>query len=213
MSAAITWLGDCAVVVEVADGDEREHLARMLEEAFPDLRVRCGMREVLVEAPRPLPDLRARVAGAVAEPAGSTRRPGRDPATVRIEVDYCGTDLADVAAVLAVSVDDVVHAHEQQHWRVAMIGFAPGFGYLEPIGEPTLPWSALARRDSPRPAVSGGSVALAAGMSAVYPQTMPGGWHLIGRTDQVMFDVAAAEAPALLAAGDRVRFVRRGTGR
>ena len=123
---------------------------------------------------------------------------------------YGGGDLAEVAALLAVTADDVIRAHHQQQWRVAMIGFAPGFGYLEPVGGDLLPWARLARRDSPRSAVPGGSVAVAAGMSAVYPQQMPGGWHLIGRTDRPMFDVTVDTRPALLAPGDRVHFVPRG---
>jgi allophanate hydrolase subunit 1 len=50
-------------------------------------------------------------------------------------------------------------------------------------------------------------VALAAGYCGVYPRESPGGWHLIGRTDAVLWDVHRAE-PALLAPGTRVRFVR-----
>lgn len=216
MNAGITWLGDCAVVVEVADGDERESVAAILERRLPALQVRCGMREVLVESPRPAADLRQRVLDVldvldvIEGSPGAVVGPDHAPSLVTIEVDYGGRDLAEVADLLSVSADDIVRAHGQQRWRVAMIGFAPGFGYLEPVGGEVVPWSALARRATPRPAVPGGSVAVAAGMSAVYPQQMPGGWHIIGRTEQVMFDVSAATRPALLAPGDRVRFLQRG---
>ncbi|HSM50236.1 MAG TPA: carboxyltransferase domain-containing protein, partial [Thermoanaerobaculia bacterium] len=37
-------------------------------------------------------------------------------------------------------------------------------------------------------------------------QATPGGWHLLGRTAAALFD-PHREPPALLAAGDRVRFV------
>ncbi len=53
--------------------------------------------------------------------------------------------------------------------------------------------------------VPAGSVALAAGFSAVYPRESPGGWQLIGRTDVPVWDVAA-DPPALLRPGMRVRF-------
>jgi allophanate hydrolase subunit 1 len=39
----------------------------------------------------------------------------------------------------------------------------------------------------------------------VYPRSSPGGWRLIGHTDEVMFD-PTADPPARLAPGDRVRF-------
>lgn len=207
MSPAAHWLGDCAVVVEVADGDEREAVAAALAAALPGLRIRRGLREVLAEAPRPRADLLEQVRNAVESVRGSGSARPLDLALVTIEVEYSGADLADVAVRLGVAPDDVVRAHQEQRWRVAMIGFAPGFGYLEPVGAPVLDWSALARRDSPRAEVPAGSVAVAAGMSAVYPQPMPGGWHLIGSTRTVMFDLASAQRPALLAPGDVVRFV------
>jgi allophanate hydrolase subunit 1 len=40
----------------------------------------------------------------------------------------------------------------------------------------------------------------------VYPRESPGGWRLLGSTTALMFD-PAREPPALLAPGDRVRFV------
>jgi allophanate hydrolase subunit 1 len=43
-------------------------------------------------------------------------------------------------------------------------------------------------------------------MSAVYPQEMPGGWHLIGVTAVTMFDVLDEDRPAVLSPGDVVRF-------
>ncbi len=48
-------------------------------------------------------------------------------------------------------------------------------------------------------------MAIAAAQTAVYPLDTPGGWHIIGHTETVMFD-SAREPPALLRAGDTVRF-------
>ena len=87
--------------------------------------------------------------------------------------------------------------------RPALFGFAPGFAYLE-----GLPVSLYTPRlETPRPRVSPGSVAIADRFAAVYPSATPGGWNIIGRTPLVMFDANRPE-PALLRAGDRVRFVR-----
>lgn len=124
---------------------------------------------------------------------------------VRITVRYGGEDgpdLEEVAATLGMTPSDVVAAHTAQPLRVMMIGFAPGFPYLGPL-PPSLQ---LPRRATPRTAVPPGSVAIAAGLSGIYPAQLPGGWHLIGRTALRLFD-PYAEPPALLAPGDLVQFV------
>jgi inhibitor of KinA len=54
--------------------------------------------------------------------------------------------------------------------------------------------------------VPAGSVAIAAGMTGIYPSRLPGGWHLIGRTEVELFNTNH-EPPALLKAGDFVRFI------
>ena len=81
------------------------------------------------------------------------------------------------------------------------LGFAPGFAYLG-----GLPGSWSPRRATPRERVPAGSVAIAGEHSGVYPRSMPGGWNLIGRTDQELFD-AGREPPSLLESGRLVRFV------
>jgi allophanate hydrolase subunit 1 len=43
-------------------------------------------------------------------------------------------------------------------------------------------------------------------MTAVYPHASAGGWRVLGRTDARLFD-PAADPPARLRPGDRVRFV------
>ena len=59
---------------------------------------------------------------------------------------------------------------------------------------------------TPRTRVPAGSVAIAAEYTAVYPRPSPGGWHLLGTTDRVMFDPDRSP-PALLEPGAHVRFV------
>jgi allophanate hydrolase subunit 1 len=49
-------------------------------------------------------------------------------------------------------------------------------------------------------------VAIAGPYSGIYPRESPGGWRLIGRTEAVLFDPARPR-PALIEAGDTVRFV------
>jgi len=206
----VRWRGDRAVLVTVNDAQTREQLADALHQNLvvlgDDAELRRGMQHVLVEVSAPDPDLLRRVEEQVRLNTDQPHAGSPIGHTHRIPVRYDGTDLADTASALDVTVPDLVSAHSAQRWRVAMIGFAPGFAYLEPFEALVLDWSGLQRRSTPRPRVPRGSVALAAGMSAVYPSPMPGGWHLIGTSDAVLFDVERPSAPSLLAPGDLVIF-------
>jgi KipI family sensor histidine kinase inhibitor len=126
---------------------------------------------------------------------------GAGPVT-EIHCRYDGPDLPAVAAQWQVSVAEAVRIHTSIEHRVAFCGFAPGFPYIAGIGRDR----EVARRDSPRPAIPAGSVALGGEYTGIYPRASPGGWQIIGRTDAVMWDLARDPA-ALLQAGDRVRFI------
>lgn len=110
-------------------------------------------------------------------------------------------DTDEVARAARISVEEVARRHAAGEYRVLMIGFSPGHGYLAGL-DPKL---AVPRRATPRPLVAAGSVAIANLQSVVYPYAISGGWNVIGRTPAVMFD-ARREPPSLLGAGDRVRF-------
>jgi len=114
---------------------------------------------------------------------------------------YDGPDLSDVAALTGFSIEDVIARHGAVEYRVAMLGFAPGFPYLLGL-DPVL---AVPRRSDPRQRVPAGSVAIGGQQTGIYPAELPGGWQLIGRTPLQLFDVAA-DVPSRLAAGDRVCF-------
>lgn len=113
-----------------------------------------------------------------------------------------GPDLARVASAAGLSEAEVAAVHSASIYRVYMIGFTPGFAYMA-HADPRL---SLPRRATPRTRVPAGSVAIAAGQTAVYPIESPGGWHLIGRTPVRPFDPGRAQ-PVLFRPGDRVRFV------
>jgi len=128
-------------------------------------------------------------------------------APVVVPVVYDGEDLAEVARLSGLRVEEVVNRHIASTWTVGFLGFSPGFAYLEG-GDPAL---AVPRRAEPRARVPAGSVALAGGMCAVYPQATPGGWQVIGRTGAILFDPKHLP-PSLLAPGDRVRFAAVAAG-
>lgn len=125
-----------------------------------------------------------------------------DSAVIPIPVCYKGDDLDDVASLLGVSVDDVIAEHTNRTWTCAFVGFAPGFGYLRP----DRPGMAVPRRARARTSVPPGAVALADGYSAIYPRRSPGGWRIIGRTTEPVWDIAASQ-PALIRPGQRVQFI------
>lgn len=140
--------------------------------------------------------LRAALAAAAeAPPAGRL---------VAIPVRYggeAGPDLDEAATSLGLTPDGLVELLCAEPHGVMMIGFAPGYPYIGPLP----PALHLPRRATPREAVPPGSVAIAAGLAGIYPARLPGGWHLLGRTELRLFD-PAADPPALLAPGDRVQF-------
>ena len=125
-------------------------------------------------------------------------------ASVDIAVCYggeFGPDLQHVAAHAKLDADEVVARHCAGDYRVAMLGFAPGFPYL--LGLDTALHTP--RRDSPRVRVPAGSVAIGGAQTGIYPHELPGGWQIIGRTPLTLFDATRA-TPALLVPGQRVRF-------
>jgi KipI family sensor histidine kinase inhibitor len=122
----------------------------------------------------------------------------------RLPVCYegdCGPDLAETARATGLREDDVVALHSGTEYRVYMLGFLPGFPFMGDLPPPLR----LPRRTQPRVRVPAGSVAIATGLTAIYPWESPGGWHLLGRCPLPLFDAGRA-SPSLLAPGDRVRF-------
>ncbi len=137
--------------------------------------------------------------------AGTDAAPAAAPRVVEIPVCYGGAfgpDAAEVAACAGLHEEELIEAHAGAEYAVAFLGFSPGFGYLEGLPERL----AAPRLPMPRLRVPAGSLGIAGRQTGVYPQTMPGGWRIIGRTPLRLFD-PRRDPPALLAAGDRVRFV------
>ncbi|WP_311836057.1 5-oxoprolinase/urea amidolyase family protein [Cellulomonas fimi] len=194
-------VGDRALLVECADLDEVVALHARLVAAPLDGQgdVLAAARTVLVRLTTPT--ARARVARALAELPADRVTPRSDGRLVTVDTVYDGADLADVAQLTGLSPEGVVDAHTGQVWTAAFGGFAPGFAYL--VGEnDTLD---VPRRRTPRTAVPAGSVALAGNFSAIYPRESPGGWQLVGRTGERMWDLDR-DPPALVRPGDRVRY-------
>lgn len=189
--------GAGALLVECDDGIDALQLWRRLSidppagvrEAVPGARtvlVLCRADSHLRKALLTLP-------GAAIEAAS--------PLITIVPVRYDGDDLDAVATLARLTPGEVVARHAAPIYTVAFGGFVPGFAYLTGL-DPAL---RLPRRATPRTRVPAGAVAIADEYTGVYPSPTPGGWHLIGTTDLVMFD-AAREPAATLRPGMRVRF-------
>lgn len=127
------------------------------------------------------------------------------PRCIEIPTRYGGADgpdLDELCERLDLNRTQLVDLHAGAEYRVAMVGFQPGFPYLLGLPERLH----VPRRSSIRERVPAGSVAIAGAQAGIYPQESPGGWHLIGRTDVRLFDPDSRN-PALLLPGDRVRFL------
>jgi len=146
----------------------------------------------------------ARIAARLRELAAEPLRPRTaPPAPMEIPVCYGGAygpDIEEAARQVQLTPEALIERHCAGAYRVAMLGFAPGFPYLLGLDAALH----LPRRATPRTRVPAGSVAIGGAQTGIYPRELPGGWHLIGRTPLVLFDAARAP-PALLAPGQAVR--------
>ncbi|HUC48513.1 MAG TPA: 5-oxoprolinase subunit PxpB [Xanthobacteraceae bacterium] len=110
-------------------------------------------------------------------------------------------DLDNVARRTSLSAQQIVDRHCAPTYHVYMLGFLPGQAYMGEVAAEL----ALDRLETPRTRIPAGSLAIAAAMSCVFPLETPCGWHIIGRCPVPLWD--QGRATALLAPGDKVRFV------
>ena len=133
-----------------------------------------------------------------AESSTEERRTLEIPACYGAEA---GRDLEELAREAGMTPAEFARRHAAAAYRVAFLGFAPGFPYLS-----GLPRELHAPRlATPRTRVEAGSVGIGGPYSGIYPEQTPGGWRLIGRSPVRLFD-AERNPPALLLPGDDVRF-------
>ena len=196
----LRFVGESALLAETRDAAQAQALRCALRDlAIPGLRELVpGQSSLLIAADSLSVDLdvlAAKLADLHVEP-----RPTH-PREHEFLTDYSGEDLAAVAKLTGMEPAEVVRRHAAACYEVAFLGFAPGFAYLTGLDTALH----LPRRAEPRSRVPAGSIAIADGFTGIYPQSSPGGWHVLGHCGVNLFDTARAE-PALLSPGDRVWF-------
>jgi KipI family sensor histidine kinase inhibitor len=125
--------------------------------------------------------------------------------SITIHVRYGGAEGPDLKLLsdrLGLPEAEIVRLHTEATYKVAMMGFLPGFAYLTGL-PPALTTERLA---SPRLRVQAGSVGIGGTEAGIYSLSGSGGWPIIGRTDRKLFDPNASE-PFLLAPGTMIRFM------
>ncbi|MET0868034.1 MAG: 5-oxoprolinase subunit PxpB [Bradyrhizobiaceae bacterium] len=123
----------------------------------------------------------------------------------RIPVAYGGEngiDLEDVGKALDISPDEVIARHVGGDYKVAMIGFTPGWSYLS-----GLPASMqMSRRQNPRLLTPAGTISIGGIQTGVQCLAGPSGWHLLGRTAVRTYQLGR-DPIFLLEPGDAITFV------
>ena len=122
----------------------------------------------------------------------------------RVPVAYggeYGIDLEDVARTLGTTPDDVVARHIAGDYRVAMLGFTPGWSYLSGLQESLH----MSRRQNPRLSTPAGTISVGGVQAGIQCLAGPSGWHLLGCTPVRTYQLHR-EPMFLLEPGDRVKF-------
>jgi len=110
-------------------------------------------------------------------------------------------DLKLVASAINIAPNEVADWYCQLQFTVTMLGFMPGFAYLQCNQQ----ISDIGRLPNPRQNVTAGSVGIIGDQSCIYSYDSPGGWPIIGRTAVPLFDPNKKPAN-YLKAGQSVRF-------
>jgi 5-oxoprolinase (ATP-hydrolysing) subunit B len=134
----------------------------------------------------------------VPAPAGAKTRRWRIPVAYGGEN---GIDLEDVAKTLNTTPDDIVARHVAGDYRVAMIGFTPGWSYLSGLEK----FLHMPRRQNPRLLTPAGTISIGGVQTGIQCLAAPSGWHLLGRTPVRTYQLHR-EPIFLTEPGDRITF-------
>ncbi|KQT90405.1 5-oxoprolinase subunit PxpB [Methylobacterium sp. Leaf466] len=210
--ARLLWCGDTAFTITFGDSIDDALTSRVLaldgllkEVALPGLVEVVPTYRSLTVHLDPIAVDPARLAADVLALAGRCTTASRPTRIWRIPVVYggaFGVDLDAVAQRHGLTPEAVIACHASGDYRVAMLGFLPGYAYLSGL-DPRL---ALPRRENPRSATPAGTISIGGAQALVASIAAPSGWHLLGRTPVRTFR-PEADPIFLFEPGDRVRFV------
>ncbi len=203
--------GDAAITVEFSKqiDDDANQRVLALDQALAEARV-AGVtetvptyRSLLIQYDPVVVDF-ATLSAAMTALADNQTAISRTSRRWRVPVNYGGDngiDLDDVARTLGLSTDEVIALHTASEYRVAMIGFTPGWSYLSGL----VPQLHMPRRLDPRLLTPAGTVSVGGVQSGIQCLAGPSGWHLLGRTAVRTYQISR-DPIFLLEPGDAVIF-------
>lgn len=115
--------------------------------------------------------------------------------------EHFGIDLGSLTESLGLTKEEIIELHTGAIYTIYAIGFLPGFMYLGGLPKAL----EIPRKEVPRLKVMRGAVAIAGQQTGVYPQDSPGGWHIIGNSPILFFDVNSPHY-CFVNAGDKIKF-------
>lgn len=130
-------------------------------------------------------------------------------ALLMLEADFddeAAPDKNDIAARLGMAAHDLGSWLASRKFRVTMMGFQPGFAYLEDVKPAGLP--EIGRLETPRQLVAAGSIGFLGNRACIYSLDGPGGWPIIGRVREPLLQ-RDREQPFLLEPGQMIGFVAK----
>jgi len=206
--------GDSATLVTVTGGDPERRwrcvrllAARLTPDQPPGLVGTVATYDAVLAEYDPLAltfDETTAVVGRAVGP-GDALDEVRPVVRVVVRVVYggeFGPDLDELADELELSPAELIRRHCAAPYVIRTVASPAGAPMTD---GPQLPHPP-SRLAVPRVAVPGGSVAVAGRQGIVYATPSPGGWRLIGRTPQVLFD-PHRDPPVPYRPGDLIEYV------
>jgi len=203
--------GDCSILIDFAAADTRAGLShihffadQLRQNAFYDaVNIIPAKTSLMLAFPRPVQswaDLQDSLLTINSSLAQKTQ------ATCSHYIPVCyhpdiAPDLKQVLEQTGLDLDGLIAIHSGRDYLVSMLGFLPGFMYLDELDRQLV----LSRKTTPAIRLPEGSVAIAGNQSGLYSISSPGGWHVIGRTPLQLVDWAN-ESPMIIRAMDTICF-------
>ena len=128
---------------------------------------------------------------------------GKEP---EMEIPICyelGLDLEEVAQHAGISVEKLIKIHLEGAYKAILIGFTPGFIYMDGLDERLV----CPRKANPRKRLADGSVGIGGEQTGIYSLASPGGWNIIGRTPAQLFD-KGKKPPMSISVGTQISYRR-----
>ncbi len=126
--------------------------------------------------------------------------------TIKIDVDYSkGLDWVRLEKITGLDRSEIIKKHAGTEYKVAMVGFLPGFIFLDGLTAEL----AVPRLDTPRNKIPAGAIGIGGSQTGMYSLPSAGGWNIIGTSTDRFFD-ADKQPPITIMPGDFVQFVEVG---